>query len=320
MRLRISICMLVILGMLALSACSPPPSNRLQGYVEGDFVYVASPLAGALESLTVQRGQTVKAGDPLFALDCISEQAAKDEAVRRLAQSRSLLEDAKKGKRPTEIESIDAQLRQARAALDLSNQQLTRQRNAVKTGAASADDVDRARSQNDQNLQHVAQLTADLATAKLGQRTDQVAAAEEDARALEAALAKADWDLSQKKQAAPQGSLVFDTLYRQGEWIAAGHPVVVLLPPPNVKVRAFVPETALGRLRLGDTIQVFVDGVAQPYTGKLTFISPQAEYTPPVIYSRETREKLVFLVELHFDTETAAKLHPGQPVDIALPR
>jgi HlyD family secretion protein len=309
---------LALLLVLALVGCKSDETNRVQGYAEGEFVYVASPLAGQLEKLSVKRGDQVKAGDPLFTLESGAERAAQDQAKRMLAQSQATLEDAKKGKRPTEMDSLEAQLQQARAALVLSKQDLARQEKLIKTGATSADDLDKARSANDQNQHRVEQLEADVKTGKLGMREDQIAAAEADVRAKQAALAKADWDLSQKKQAAPQSGLVFDTLYYEGEWIAAGHPVVALLPPPNIKVRAFVPEGRIGSIHVGDTLNVFVDGVAEPMKGKVTFISPQAEYTPPVIYSQETRGKLVFMIEARFDPETAVKLHPGQPVDVQI--
>ena len=135
-------------------------------------------------------------------------------------------------------------------------------------------------------------------------------------RAQEAALAKAEWDLSQKRQNACQTGLVYDTLFCQGEWVSAGRPVVVLLPPANIKVRAFVPEMRIGAVHLGQEARVRVDGVAEPFLGHVTYISSQAEYTPPVIYSRESRSKLVFMIELRFDPEAAARLHPGQPVDV----
>jgi HlyD family secretion protein len=304
--------------MLVVAGCKSEDNHRVQGYAEGEFVYVASPLAGQLEKLSVKRGDQVKSGDPLFTLESGAERAAQDQARRMLAQAQATLEDAKKGKRPTEMESLEAQLGQARAALVLSNQDLARQEKLVKTGATSVDDLDKARSTNDQNLHRVQQLEADVRTGKLGLREDQIAAAEAEVRAKQAALAKADWDLSQKQQAAPQSGLVFDTLYYEGEWIAAGHPVVALLPPPNIKVRAFVPEGRIGAIHVGDALNVFVDGVADPLKGKVTFISPQAEYTPPVIYSQETRGKLVFMIEARFDPETAVKLHPGQPVDVQI--
>ncbi|MEW6532439.1 MAG: HlyD family efflux transporter periplasmic adaptor subunit [Thermodesulfobacteriota bacterium] len=312
--------LLCLAGFLAtlsiLAGCSAQQANRAQGYVEGEFVYVASPFPGQLDALYVQRGAQVKRGDPLFALDNSAEKAARDEAARRLAQGRASLEDAKKGRRPTEIESLEAQLKQARAQLEFSEIEFQRQEKLIRSDSVAMQAFDRARSQRDQDRQRVAQLEADLETARLGSRSDQIEAAEANVRALEATLARAEWELSQKAQAAPQSGLVFDTLYRQGEWVAAGRPVVVLLPPQNIKVRAFVPETWVATIHPGDTVRVSVDGLPEPLIGRVSYISPRAEFTPPVIYSQESRSKLVFMVEAVFDPKTAVKLHPGQPVDV----
>ncbi len=311
------LCIAVALAILCLlTSCGRQDPNRVQGYVEGEFVYVASPQAGQLQSLYVQRGTQVKKGDGLFALDPMPEDAAADEAKRQLAQARATLKDLKKGRRPTEIESIEAQLKQARAALELSQIEFVRTEKLAQTGARSEQDLDRARSARDQDRQRVTQLEADLETAKLGSRVDQIDAAEANVRALEAALARAEWNLAQKRQNAPQTGLVFDTLFREGEWVPANRPVVVLLPPQNIKVRAFVPETMVGAIRVGETVRVTVDGLPEPLIGKVSFIFPRAEYTPPVIYSQESRSKLVFMVEMVFDPETAVKLHPGQPLDV----
>jgi HlyD family secretion protein len=306
-----------VIALVLLSACQPTPSDRVQGYVEGEFVYVASPFGGALESLPVRRGAHVRVGEALFALERVSEKAARDEAERRLSQALANLEDTRKGKRPTEIESIKAQLKQAQAALRLSSREVVRQEGLTTVpGAAVELEVDRARAARDQDRQRVAQLQADLDTALLGSRTDQVIAAEAEVHAREAALARAEWELGQKRQQAPKSGLVFDTLYREGEWVPAGRPVVVLLPPENIKVRAFVPEKRIGTIHPGDDSEVTVDGVARPLSGKISYISPRAEYTPPVIYSQESREKLVFMVEVVFDPTAAAELNPGQPVDV----
>ncbi len=304
-------------GAALLVGCNEADPQRVQGYVEGEYVYIASPYAGALESLQVQRGAQVKEGDRLFSLDSASEQAAKDEAERRLAQARANLDDVRKGKRPSEIEALKAQLKHARAALRLSNTEFSRQEELMREPGATAElEFDRARAARDQNRQRVAQLEADLETAHLGSRSDQVTAAEAEVRAREAALVKAEWDFSQKHQRAPKAGLVFDTLYREGEWVAAGRPVVALLPPQNVKVRAFVPETLVGTIHPGDRVRVIVDGVQEPFIGTVSYISPRAEYTPPVIYSRESRGKLVFMIEAVFDPAAASNLHPGQPVDV----
>lgn len=309
--------MSTLVAAAVLLACQRAPGDRLQGYVEGEFVYVASPFPGALESLMVRRGAYVNAGEALFALERVAEKATRDEAERRLGQALANLEDAKKGKRPTELESLKAQLKQSQAALRLSTREVERQDGLMAVpGAAVELEVDRARAARDQDRQRVAQLQADLNTALLGSRTDQVVAAEAEVRAREAALARAEWELGQKRQQAPKSGLVFDTLYREGEWVPAGRPVVVLLPPENIKVRAFVPETRLGSLHPGDDVRISVDGVPTPFLGKVSYIAPQAEYTPPVIYSQESRDKLVFMVELVFDPQTAADLNPGQPVDV----
>jgi HlyD family secretion protein len=307
-------CVIVSVGILA--GCNSPPSDRVQGYVEGEFVYVASPFPGELKSLSVRRGMQAKTGDPLFALEESPEKEARDEARKRLAQAGANLEDLRKGKRPTEIEALEAQLRQAGAALLLSEKELARQERLLPSKATSAQDVDRARSAFEQDRQRVSQIEADLRTAHLGARSDQIAAAEENLRAMETALAKSDWDLSQKRQSAPRDGLVFDTLYRIGEWVGAGRPVVALLPPGSIKVRAFVPETWIGKIQPGQKVSVIVDGTGAPLAGKVSFISPQAEYTPPVIFSKESRSKLVFMTEIVFDPDIAANLHPGQPVDV----
>ena len=196
---------------------------------------------------------------------------------------------------------MDQQLRQARAALVLSEKNFARQEDLFRTGASAASDHDAARAQRDQDQHRVSQLEADRQTAHLGSRDDQIAAAEANVRALEAALAQAEWDLAQKRQSAPQAGLVFDTLYREGEWVPAGRPVVALLPPENIKVRAFVPEARIGTLHAGDACACRWTGCATPYAGKVSYISPQAEYTPPVIYSQESRGKLVFMIEVRFD-------------------
>jgi len=302
------------------TSCTRPESGRHQGYVEGEFVYVASPLAGELEKLAVQRGGRVKPGDLLFELECGSEKAGRDGAERKLAQARASLDDAKKGRRPSELASLEAQIGQATAALALSEQEFARQEGLLPSGATSKTDLDRARAARDRDRDRVAELTADLKTAQLGSREDQIAAADAEVKVREAELAKAEWDLAQKRQTATQAGLVYDTLYRDGEWVAAGRPVVALLPPANLKVRAFVPQAVVATIHPGDRARVLVDGGAGPFDGKVSFISPQVEFTPPVIFSQESREKLVFMVELRFDDATSTKLNPGQPVDVEFGR
>lgn len=305
--------------ILLIAGCSNAPSDRLHGYVEGEFVYVASPLPGRV-TLQVSRGSQVKQGDPLFVLESVAESAAREEAGRRLDQARSALADLRKGLRPTELEALRSQLRQARSALELAEAELVRQEQLFRAGMVSAQDHDRALSARDQQKQLVARLEADLQSARLGARADQVTASEANVKALAAVLARSEWELSQKSRRADTAALVYDTLYSNGEWVAAGRPVVSLLPPGNIKVRTFVPEKQVAAVQPGIPATVWVDGVGEPFPGKVSYVSPKAEYTPPVIYSRENRAKLMFMVEVVFPPESAARLHPGQPVDLKLGR
>jgi HlyD family secretion protein len=289
---------------------------HVQGYVEGEYVYVSAPVAGRLATLHVARGDHVAAGAPLFQLDPSSEQPARDEAAARLARAEATLADLGKGKRPSEIESIEAQLAQAKAMRELSEVALKRREQLVESRAASREAVDEARAAYERDKARVAELEADLKTAQLGARADEIQAAEAEVTAARAQLAQAVWRLDQLSQAAPQAGVVVDTLYRLGEWVSAGAPVVSLLPPENVKVRFFVPEPRLGAIQVGDAVQVSCDACTPDLTAVVSYISPDAEYTPPVIYSREMRAKLVYLVEAK--PQQPAALRPGQPVDVTL--
>jgi HlyD family secretion protein len=307
-----------VLAAFFIAGCSPNASNVFQGYIEGEYVYVASPLGGALTNLAVARGDEVKAGQLLFELERGSEAAAVQQAEKNLAQAQSQLDDLNKGKRPTEIASLAAQLERARASLKLSAADLVRREQLSGADVVSREELDQARAQHDADQAQVDQLTADLETAKLGGREDVVRAAEAAVESQKAALDKARWSFDQKQQFAPTNALVQDTLYRAGEWVAAGNPVVELLPPANIKVRFFVPQAVLPRIKPGQTVTVTFDGGPRAYSATVNYISAQAEFTPPVIYSRENRSKLVFMVEAKFSLVDAIGLRPGQPVDVEL--
>ncbi len=309
-QLVIGVCLLAFVG------CHRVPGRRVQGYVDGDFVLVALPFGGRLERLDVCRGAQTREGDPLFVLESGREEAAKEEAVAQLAEAEAALADARLGLRPSEIESLEAQLEQAAAALDFSEKEFERQDVLARKGVSAPQELDRARSSRDQDLKRKLKLEADLATARLGARRDQITAAEANVKSRQAALAQAEWSLDQKRATAPKSGLVFDTLYREGEWVGAGMPVVSLLPPENVSVRAYIPESWVGTVRPGQKAQVMVDGRDRPVAGTVTYIAPRAEYTPPVIYSNEARQKLSFLARIEFPPDVAATLNPGQPVDV----
>lgn len=303
-------------GALLLAACRSPQAGSWSGYVEGDYVYVAAPLAGSLQSLAVRRGQPVARGAPLFTLESQSERAARAEAAARLASAEAQARDTEKGRRPAEVAISAAQLDEARIQAHYADTEYERQRQLLAQGFVAPSRVDDARAAAQQAHQRVAQLNAALRVARLPARVDERAAAQAGAQAAREALRQSEWREQQKQQAAPTDALVADTYFRVGEWVPAGQPVVALLPPGQTRARFFVPEAELGGIALGQAVQISCDGCGTPIPARIDFISTQAEYTPPVIYSNSQRARLVFMVEARPDAQGGARLKPGQPVDV----
>jgi HlyD family secretion protein len=256
----------------------------------------------------------------LFVLEQENEKAARQEAQQRLSNAQAKLANLETGKRGQEIEAIRAQQRQVEAARNLSAEQLAQQERLYTAKFVSKAAVDAARSTHERDVAQVAEIAAQLATARQSIGRDQeIAAADAEVQAQRAVLAQSDWRLAQRAVQAPARALVQDTFYSEGEWVQAGAPVVSLLPPMAVKLRFFVPENVLPRMTPGATVQATCDGCAAPVDARITFVSRQAEYTPPVIYSREQRSHLVYLVEARPQAAAdAARLKPGQPVDVTL--
>jgi HlyD family secretion protein len=286
--------------------------------VEGEFVYVAAAEAGRLERLLVARGQQVTAGTPLFALESARETGAVRQAQQQLNAAEAQLGDLLTGKRRPELDVVRAQLAQAEAKS--GNSTATRVRNEAQAaaGGIAVAELDDSRAEAEADAGHVRELRGQVEVAGLPARADQIRAQAATMAAAKAFLDQASWTLGQKTVAASAAGLVFDTIYREGEWVPAGAPIVRMLPPANVKVRFFVPEPLLGGLSIGQQVLLRCDGVPAPVPARVTYISTESEYTPPVIYSNETRSKLVFMIEARPDLAQAHDLHPGQPVVVAL--
>lgn len=288
-----------------------------QGYVDADYVQVSPTLTGRLVSLSVTRGQTVVVGAPLFAQDDTDDRAARDAARGRLAQAEAQLENLMTASRQTEIAAAAANLAGLIATRDRIARDLSRDQRLLHSGGVSRQTVDHERA----DLATAdAQVTA--AREKLKQarsptgRQYEITAQRAAVEQARAALQEATWRLQQRHVTAPVAGTVADVFARPGETIAAGTPVVSLLPPKNILVRFFVPETAFAHVHLGERLAIHCDACARDLTAKITFIAPQPEYTPPVIYSETTRAKLVYLIEAHPPADQAGILKPGQPVDV----
>lgn len=288
-----------------------------QGFVEGEFVWVGLPEAGIMTELAVERGQMVEAGQLLFRLNDEIETARRKAAAAAVGEARARLEDRLKGLRASEVDAIRARLDEARADRELAALDLKRQEDLRGTGAVSQQGLDRAKARYQAAVAGVERLEAELVTAGLAAREDEVRAAEAVLRQAEARLAEAEAALALRSAFARQDALVFDTFHWPGESIGAGRPAVSLLPPGQVKFRFFVSETVLGSIQLGRSVEATCDGCPSPILGRISYISIRAEFTPPVIFSEQVRDKLVYLVEAK-PLGDALALRPGQPIDVRL--
>ncbi|MCL2760715.1 MAG: HlyD family efflux transporter periplasmic adaptor subunit [Desulfuromonadales bacterium] len=308
-----------LLFAIAISGCSKNDPNSFQGYVEGDFIYVSSSQSGRLDRLFVQRGEQVTANSPLFILESENEQAGQRQASEQVASSEATLEDMMTGKRAQEIDVIKSQLSQALAYEKLSQINLKRDSSLYMKGVIPKAQLDSTRATADSDSGKVRELKHQLQVAELAARNEQIKAQSANVGAAKATLDQAKWKVNQKRVVSNVSGLVFDTIYRVGEWVGAGMPVVNILPPENIKVRFFVPEPALSKIAIGNEVTIRSDNNRSDIPAKVTYISTQAEYTPPVIYSNETRSKLVYMIEAHpITVSTATQLHPGQPVVVRL--
>ena len=310
---------LLLLLAGALAACAAEKRDEYQGYVEGEFVYVASALGGRLEELHVHKGETIAANAPLFSLEATQEEAAKRQAEEELGAAQEQLGDISEGKRAPEIEVVEAQMAQAQAAEKQASEDLKRDEAQFAAGGIPEAQLKQSQAKHDIAAARVRELSGQIEVSRLPARGGQIKAQSSQVAAQRAALAQAQWRLDQKHITAARAGLVLDTLFREGEWVPPGSPVVRMLPPQNIKIRFFVPEKIAGGLQPGRKVSVRCDGCKAEVAGEISYVSPEPEYTPPVIYSNDTRDKMVFMIEARPSIQDAPNLHPGQPVEVALP-
>lgn len=308
---------LLILLPLILIACKPVDSDIINGYMEGEFVYIAPSASGILEEIYVTKGDNIKIGDKLFSIDTKTLQANVDTAKLSLEKAQSNYADLTKGKRSEEILIILKQKDQAEAVLKNSKQELNRSQELYNDGFASKSDLDLKTKNYNQAKGAYNEIEATLKTAMLGARDDELKMAQHDIEIAKQNLIKAQKVFDDNHPIAKTDGKVEDVFYRLGELITTGSPVIQILPPKNIKARFFINQKLLPKFELGKNILINCDGCTAPIPASITFVSSTAEFTPPVIYSVESRDKLVFMIEAT-PKEFTPSLHPGLPINIKL--
>jgi len=254
---------LIVFSLASLS-CSDQNNYQLTGYIEGEYTYISSGIAGTLMDLNVHRGDQVNQKALLYTLDQQPDLAFMQAALANVSELK-----------PT---------------VAFNKIQLARQADLYQHNAASKEDVDRAQTEYDSSVEQL--------------------------QSAQKSLIQAEWALHQKTSYAPISGLVFDTFYRIGEKVAVNQPVLALLAPENINLLFYIPEEKLSTIHIGQTVSFICDGCHQRTQAIINFISAEAEYTPPLIYSRDTRYQLVYLVRAKMPPEVAVHFHPGQPVDV----
>lgn len=313
-RLLVAVLLLVAVAVVAALLIVPRLGRHavLSGYIEGEPLYLAAPIAGTVKAMYVVRGQDVAAGARLFVVDPQQPLSARDQAAAQVAGARAQAVDARKGQRPLELAVLDANIAGAEARARDAQAALRRVSVLAAKGfdsKAALDDA-RANAQAADADVKAARKQRDVAT--LGSRADQIRAADARVNEAQAGLLGAAARLFDNAPAAPSAARVEDVFFQQGEWAPANQPILSLLPDDRIKVRFFVPEASLSAYRVGTIVHFSCDGCAAGLTARIAYVSPRPEFTPPVIYSREARDRLVYLIE----ARPSVRLNPGQPVDV----
>lgn len=302
------------MGLLALVLPGLAPPVPYHGYIEADYLYIAPEGAGRITDLQVVEGEGVAKGQVLFVLDDNAQRASLRAAEAREAVAEANWQNLKTGSRAAEVDVIQASLRQAEADLALARLTLERDLKLAEKGFASTAQIDGDNAKLATATAHVAQLNAQLQVAALPARDAQLVAAEKSFEAAKADSDRARSDFEGRTVSSLQDARIERTYFRVGEVVGTGVPVMSLLPPGALKARFFVPEGARSGLQIGAALRVTCDGCEGPVAATLTYMASDPQHTPPIIYSREERARLVFMVEGRLEGD--AGLLPGQPISV----
>jgi HlyD family secretion protein len=305
-------------GIAASLALCGPPTTRIAGYVEGEYVRLGPIDTARIESVAVRRGERVAPGAVVAVLQTDDAQNAVAESDARLVQARAQLANLLSGRRPEEIAVIEASAASARAQEREADRALERRQDLFRRGVSTQADLDQAQTARDVAAANVRQSAANLAVARLPAREEEIKAAQNQVTQAQAALDQAKWRLLQRRLVAPAAGIVTDLVRYPGELAGPAAPVLTFLPDGAIKLMVYVPEALLFGTRVGTQLDIRCSGCPSGLSATVSYVAQEPEFTPPVIYSAETRQKLVYLVEARPEGAQAAKLQPGQIIDVVL--
>jgi HlyD family secretion protein len=305
----------IIAATALLSGCSDAPETKPNlGYVEAEWTYVSAPDAGWIVSRPVEQGARIEKGDVLFQLDEENQRANVTEARGRIEQSAAQARNIATGARLAEVQVLKARLAESQAQFRQARRERNRLAPLVGQGVESQSRGDKATADYEVAAAAIVVARANLAIASQAARPEERNAAAANTSIAQAAKASADYRLKQRTVNSVMSGRVQEIFHRVGEFVMPGTPILAIEEDNALKVRFFVPQARLPHIAIGKRVRIKADGLAQSVLGTISFIATDAEFAPPVIYSKDEREKFVFLVEAR--VPFGKGLHPGLPVEV----
>lgn len=293
---------------------SNEPDLSFSGYVEADYVYVAPTATGRIDEIKVVENQPVAEGDTLFEQDRAQHLAALLATRSTAAALQAAADNIRTGAREEELAVVRAQLEMAEANLALSQANLDRDLKLLNDGFVTDVKVDQERATLAGAVAQVNQLKAQLVSMELPARSAELLKAEANVQAALAEVSAATARLDAQTTVSPVSGRVERVLYEVGEVAMVAAPVISILPEGPHVVIFYITEERLSEFEIGDPLLLSCDGCPDGLQVTLENIESQPEFTPPIIYSKDERSRLVFRAKARLPE--LVSLNPGQPVSL----
>ncbi len=308
-------CALALLCVLALVGCGRgwrTPDGS--GTIETTEVQVSAQVPGQLEELRVDGGSHVAAGDTLATIDPADHRLRLDGARAALAQAQARLDLVLAGARDENIEQARSMVREAKAASDLASTNFGRARQLYDKGSVTEQQLDEARTASERAAAALSSAEEGLAMLLRGNREQEIRMAQTQVDQVRAEVGLAQRAVEHCSVVSPADGTITTKISEPGEMVAAGTPIVTLALLGEVWLSVYIPEARLAETALGDTAYVTVDGDSRVFDGVVSFISPEAEFTPRDVQTPDERTKLVYRVKIALPNPEGV-FKPGMPAD-----
>lgn len=313
---------LLLLTMLIAAACRGDRDDgtiHLNGRIEAPTVDLGPKVPGRVVEVLVREGDRVKAGTLLVRLDLGETAIAVEREAAGVRSAQARADDLREGSRESEISAAQAEVSDRRAAVSLAEKERERQRFLLDRKVGTQRDYDRARTELERAQAALKVSSERLDVVREGARRKQTEAASADTQRAQAVLKQSVAVAKEGEIRAPADGVIVHRLAEPGQLVGAGQSALTMAFANRLYVRTFIPETQLGRVRMGTVARVSVDAFpGRAFPARITEIAPEAEFTPKAVETKSERVNLVYAAKADLDRGWAEPLVPGQPAEITI--